>query len=148
MWILNFLPDLVFHIITFTGMIGLFISYFLGIFPLLSQYKIPIQVASICLLVSGIYFEGMIANEAEWQAKVRQMEAKALIAEAKAKSANTQIEIQYVDRIQTVTDVQYVVQERIREVEKLIDRECKITPEALDILNTAADNRIQEDGSQ
>lgn len=148
MWILNFLPDIAFHIITFAGVVGLFTSYFLGIFPLLNQYKLPIQIASICLLVAGIYFEGMIANEAGWQSKVKQMEAKALIAEAKAKNANTQIEIQYVDRVQTVTDVQYVVQERIREVEKLIDKECKITPEALDILNTAADNRIQEDGSQ
>jgi hypothetical protein len=146
MWILTFLPDVAFHIITFVGIVGLFTSYFLGIFPLLSRYKLPVQIASICLLVAGIYFEGMISNEAKWETRVKQMEAKALIAEAKAKSANSQIEVRYVDRVQTVTDVQYVVQERIREVEKLIDKECKITPEALDILNTAADNRIPGDG--
>jgi hypothetical protein len=47
----------------------------------------------------------------------------------------------YIDRVKTVKDTQYVIQERIKEVEKIIDKECKVVPEAVDIHNAAAKNR-------
>jgi len=45
-----------------------------------------------------------------------------------------------VTQIQTIKDVQVVIQERIREVEKILDAECKIPPEAVSIHNDAARN--------
>ena len=39
-----------------------------------------------------------------------------------------------------VKDVQVVIQEKVKEVAAQIDAQCKVAPEAIDILNLAADN--------
>jgi uncharacterized membrane protein len=69
---------------------------------------------------------------------VREFEEKVKVAEEKSKQVNTEIKTVYVDRVKTVKETQYIIQEKIKEVEKKIDAECKVTPEAIDILNEAA----------
>jgi hypothetical protein len=51
---------------------------------------------------------------------------------------NTEIEIVYRDRVKVVKQDVVVIQEKIREVEKVIDKGCVIAPEAISILNEAA----------
>ena len=61
------------------------------------------------------------------------------VKEAEAKSAvvNTEIKIVYRDRVKVVKQDVVVIQEKIREVEKVIDRGCVVAPEAISILNEA-----------
>ena len=82
MWILNFLPDFIFHLIVLAGILGVIASFVCEFIPFVAKYKLPIQVASTIALVIGIYFEGGIANEAKWQARVKELEAKIAIAES------------------------------------------------------------------
>jgi hypothetical protein len=90
------------------------------------------------LLVSGVYFKGGYSVEMEWRAKVAELESKVAVAEQKSKEVNTQIQTVYVDRVKVVKEKQIVIQEKLKTVEVKIDANCKVVPEAIDILNDAA----------
>ena len=66
MWILQILPDWVFHLILLAGLLGLGASFLLKFVPFVAQYKVPIQVAASILIVLGVYMEGAISNQAWW----------------------------------------------------------------------------------
>ena len=138
MWILNFLPYWVFHLIAMAGLIGLASSFVVGIIPLLDKYKLAIQVLSLFLLIIGMFMEGAISNEEKWQALVKEMEAKVAIAEEKSKNANAKIEYKFLDKVKFVDKTQVVIQEKLKEVEKVIDAKCEIDPSVISILNEAA----------
>ena len=138
MWILNFLPFWFFHLITLLGVVGLVAGFVLGMIPLINKYKLLIQIFSLLLLVFGIYMEGAISNEEKWQALVKEMEAKVALAEEKSKNANSKIEYKFLDKVKLVEKTQVVIQEKLKEVEKVIDAKCEIDPSVISILNEAA----------
>jgi uncharacterized coiled-coil protein SlyX len=138
MWILSWLPEIVFHIITLIGFLGLIASFILGFIPFINQYKLPLQLLSILLLVFGVWFEGGMSNEASWQSRVKELEVKIAESEKKSAETNTQIETVYVDRVQVVKEVQYVTQKTIKANASKFDKTCKIDPEVITILNSSA----------
>lgn len=145
MWMLSLIPDSVLiwfiNIILLAGLVGTLSSYFIRFIPPLIPYAGLVKTLGIILLVAGVWFRGGYDVEMEWREKVREAEAKVKVAEEKSKETNTVIQKVYIDRVKTVKDTQYVIQERIKEVEKIIDKECKVVPEAVDIHNAAAKNR-------
>jgi hypothetical protein len=147
MWVLAWAPDSlllwIVHAILVAGIIGSFLSFFLlhrivRWFPALAPWHLLIQIVSIVLLVSGVYFKGSYDTEASWRAKVKEAEEKVAIAEAKSKETNTVIQTQYRDKVKTVKEVQIVVQERIVKEAVQMDSECKVDANAISILNQAA----------
>ena len=60
--------------------------------------------------------------------------------EEKSKLINEQIKTVYVDRVKTVKETEYVIQEKIKEVATVIDSKCELTPEAVSLINAAAKN--------
>jgi len=149
MWMLAFIPDsfliYVINAILIAGAVGSFLFFFvlhriLRWFPALSPYYLILQVISAVLLVAGIYLKGGYGVEMEWRAKVAELEEKIKKSEERAPQINTVIQKVYVDKVKTVKDTQYVIQEKIKEVVKIIDKECKVAPEAIDLHNAAAKN--------
>ena len=144
MWVLNFLPPWIHQAFVLIGFVGIIVSLFASFFsrflPTLLLIKLPLQIISIGFLVFGVYLWGGIANQEMWEARVKEMQEKVAIAEQKSKEVNTKIQYKYLDKIKVVQEVQIVVQEKIKEVAVRIDSECKITNEAVDILNMAAKN--------
>jgi hypothetical protein len=139
MWILNFLPFWFFHLITLVGIVGLLAaSFVVSMIPLFDKYKLPIQAICLFLLVFGIYMEGAISNEEKWQSLVKEMEAKVALAEEKSKTANAKIVFKFLDKVKFVDKTQVVIQEKLKEVEKVIDARCEIDPSVISILNEAA----------
>lgn len=146
MWMLSFIPDsfllYILNAILVIGAVGTFFSFFLlhrivRWLPALAPYHLLLQIISIALLVIGIYFRGGYGVEMEWRARVAELEEKVKVSEAKSKEVNTVIQKVYVDKIKTVKDTQIVVQEKIKEVEKIIDKECKVPEEAVNLHNEA-----------
>ena len=142
MWMLSFIPDaliaLIIHGIFLIGLIGLFVGAFASKIPFVSQYGAIVKSIAVVLFVCGLYLEGGLGVEQSWRDKVAEMEAKVKIAEEKSKQKNVEIQTIYRDKVKVVKEQQIVIQERIKEVEKKIDAECKVAPEAIDILNQAA----------
>jgi len=71
------------------------------------------------------------------------MEEKVAVAEQKSDDANKLIEQKSKQKIKIIHDRQIVYKERIKEIEKRIDQECKFDKDALDILNNAAVNPLK-----
>lgn len=126
------------HAILIIGVVGTFGGALLSKIPFIGQYGNIIKGVSVIALIAGIFFEGYNFALSDYRAKVKEFEEKVAVAEQQAKDANGKIETKIVERVKVVKDTQYVIQEKIKEVEKRIDAECKVTPEAIDILNEAA----------
>lgn len=144
-WLFNFLPLGFMHWLANTlvvlGVLGLIGSMFVRNLPQVAPYKLLIQIISIVMLLTGTYLKGGHAVEAEWQAKVKALEAKVAVAEEKAKTANAEIKTVYVDRVRTVKEIKYKTKTRIVEVAKEIDQKCEVDPKAIEILNLSAQNK-------
>ena len=150
MWMLSWLPDSfllhVVNLILIAGAVGSFLSFFvlhriLNKFPALAPYYLFIQIISAALLIAGVYFKGGYSTEMEWRDKLKASEERAAQAEQAARETNEKIVTVYRDKVKVIKENVVVYQDRIKEVEKIINQECKVAPEAIDIHNDAAKNR-------
>lgn len=145
MWIMSFLPIWIFHALFFVGVAALVASLVLKAIPLLNQYRIPVQIASILIILLATWFEGAISNQKAWEARVKEMEVKVAKAEEESKQTNTVIKEKVVKQIQ-------VVRTRGDDIIKYIDREivkydskfgeggqCQIPTEFIKSINDAAE---------
>jgi len=139
---LSFVPDALLYAVVisimFIGIALYVISFFTRFIPPLIPYSGIARILGTILTVVGIYFFGSYSTEMSWRAKVAELEEQIKVSEAKSKETNIQIQKVYVDRVKVVKQTQIVIQEKIKEVEIKIDSECKVAPEAVDILNEAA----------
>lgn len=141
MWLLTFIPDSILlafvNIILYSGII-LSVLGFVFNFRFLAQYRLIVQVVGILLLASGLYFKGGYQVEITWRARAAELEAKVKDAELKAQKTNVVIQEKVVTKIQKVKDTQVKIKEVIKEKEKIINAECVVPKEAVEILNEAA----------
>jgi uncharacterized membrane protein len=91
MWILSFLPEWAFHLLLIAGVLGTIAGFVLGMVPVIKQYIIPIRVISLIVLSLALYLEGGLADNKEWELRVKEMEAKVAQAEAMASKENVKI---------------------------------------------------------
>lgn len=134
------IPESVYHSLIIIGSLGIVASFFVKFIPFIYRYLVPLQIFSILLLVIGIYYSGVTANEARWQTEVKKLKNNVLLAEERARNISSKIEYVFIDRVQQVKDVQVIVQERLRDISVSIDSQCKVTPEAIELVNSAARN--------
>jgi hypothetical protein len=73
----------------------------------------------------------------KWQARIQELEARVAAAEKQAAETNTKIETVYVDRVQVVKEIQYVVRKDIERAATELDANCRISPRAIELLNQA-----------
>lgn len=141
MWIINWLPEFVFHLIFLAGILGTIAGFVLGFLAFVNKYKFPIQVISLLVLSLGVYLEGGLAEKHKWELRVKEMEAKVAQAQAKSEKVNTQI----VEKVITQTNT---IKVRGDDIIKYIDREvrvfdstCKIPDVGIRAHNLAALNK-------
>jgi hypothetical protein len=148
-WLLSFIPDTFFVWVSYGLMalgLGLYIlSKLIKWIPFLSQYKFTTEVLGVLVLVIGAYVFGSYGTEMVWRERVRDMEAKIIIAEQKSQEKNIEIRTRIVEKIKEIKVVQEVVKNIIVEKEKIIDAQCKVAPDAVDILNLAATGQLKEE---
>jgi hypothetical protein len=143
MWMLAFVPDsfllYLVNMVFYTGLACTVLGFLLR-FKFLANYQFILQVVGVLALALGLYFKGGFEVEQQWRDRVAAMEAKVAAAEAKSKEVNTVIQERVVTQIKKIKEVQYKNREVIKQVEKIIDKDCTVPPEAIDILNAAARN--------
>jgi hypothetical protein len=120
MWILHLLPDAliawVVNMILIAGAVTTAAGFFVRFIPFVNTYRIPVQIAGILLLTTGVYFEGGYTTEMAWRERVREVEAKLQVAETRSAEVNTEI----VTRVVTQTRI---VRERGNDIVRYVDRE-------------------------
>lgn len=140
MFTLTDIPQGFYHAITIIGVLGLIASYLVKFIPFIYRYLLPLQILSIILIVVGVYYSGVTANEAKWKAEALKLKNDVLLAEERARTISSKIEYVFIDRVQQIKDVQVVVQEKLRDISVSIDSKCKVSPEAIELINSAAKN--------
>jgi hypothetical protein len=132
MWILNWLPDWLFYVMFFTGVLALVIG---KILVPLRLYAYP---AGVALIIMGTWYSGGIAKDKEWKEKVAEVEAKLAIAQQASAVVNEKI-------ITKVITKNQIIKLRGDDIVKYIDKEvikydntCKIPLEVIVVHNMAA----------
>lgn len=145
MWILNWLPDFVFYLILIVGVLALLAGWALRMVPLVAKYSLPIQVVGVLLTILGVWFAGGIAKDAEWKARVAELENKVAQAEAKSAKVNTKVVTKVVTKTQVIKQKgDDVVRYIDREITKY-DTECKIPQVAIQAHDASALNKSVEE---
>ena len=141
MWILHLLPDsFLIWVVNITCILGLAATvggFFLGWVPFVNRYKTPLQILGIVLLTVGVYWKGGYSTEMTWRARVIEVEAKVKVAEAKAKKVNSQVQTKIVTKIVRIKEKAQVINRRIEQNKAVINRECKLSDEAIIIYNSS-----------
>jgi hypothetical protein len=149
MWILNFIPDSVLYfgvmLLICSGLILLAVGQCMRFIPAplvytISPYKTPINIASVVLLVIGIYFYGGYSTEMVWRERVKEVEAKVAKAEAESKTANDKLVQKSKQKVVVIKQKAQIVKQYIdREITKY-DNTCVVPNEFVKAHNAAAKN--------
>lgn len=117
-WMINLIPDIFWTLLLWAGVLSVAASYLLGKIPFVSQYRIPLRVGGVVAVLIGVYFYGVIANEEKWQARIKELEEKVAVAEAKSADTNTVVKTEIVEKVK-------VIKERAKTQIEYIDRVVK-----------------------
>jgi hypothetical protein len=115
MWIIQYLPEFVVHVIFGAGVLGVIAGFVLGFVPVIRPYKLAIQIISLLVFTLGVYLQGALEDTKIWQRKVLELEVKLKESEAKSAEVNTVIQEKVVTKTQ-------VVKEKAKEITKYVDR--------------------------
>ena len=141
MWIINFLPDFVFHLILVAGILGIIAGFVLGFIPIINKYKFPIQIISLLLFSFGLYMEGGIAEKQRYELLVKEMEVKVAEAKAQSEKANAEIVEKLVTKTQYIKTKGDTIIKYIETEVPAINDKCVIPEIAIKIHNLSALNQ-------
>lgn len=142
MWMLTLLPAWIFNAILLVGVGGILISWVLAFVPFVATYRLIIQVASILLLSAGLFFSGAAMNEESWKHKNLEADLAATKLELEAERRNIKIETKIVTQIKEIQNTVFVNGEKIIEIEKELNSQCKPTAAAINLLNATAQGKV------
>jgi hypothetical protein len=149
MWLLHLLPTSlilwIVNLLLIVGIVGIILGFFIKFIPLVNTYRLPIQIVSIIIFCTGIYWQGGYSVEQVWRERVAELEAQVAKAEAESKTANTKIVTKVVTKTQVIrtrgeTITKYIDREIVRYDEKFAKGGvCEIPREFIKAHNDAAE---------
>lgn len=145
MWILDWLPFWIFHLVVVLGIAGIIASIVFKFVPFISQYTLPIQVISIIVLVFGVYMEGGISNQEKWEAKVAEVKLEMAKKETASAEVTTKVITKYVTKIEVVKEKGDAI---IKEIPKYIsqdaDAKCPVPTGFVVLHDSASRNEVPD----
>ena len=159
MWLITFLPDAMVALVVYTiiavGAGLIIVSMMTRWIPGVSGYRTPLQVFGAVALMFGIYLQGGRANEAEWQARVQELELKLAQAQVESGKKNIEVQTQIVTKTRLFREkgddiIRYIDREVVKnqEVIRYIEQ-CPVPKEIIDAHNAAAVlNQAAQGGKQ
>ncbi len=164
---LSLLPDWFWTLVLIAGFLAVLAAWVLKFVPFVSTYRLPIQVGGVLALLVGVYFQGVIANEAKWEAKVKELEAKLAVAEEESKKENVVIQekivkqkeyikgktetiTKYVDRFvdrEVIKEIQGPERVRVEEIIKYVES-CPVPKELINLHNQATQLNKAAEGAK
>ena len=153
-WMLSLIPDWFWTLVLISGIVGTLATWVLKFIPFVSNYRLPIQVASIIALIVGVYFQGVIANEQKWQNEIAELQKKVAEAEAKSKETNVVVQEKIITKTKIIKEkgkdiINYVDREVVKkeEIIKYIEQ-CPVPKEIIDIHNQATELNKAAEGKK
>ena len=146
-WMFNLLPDSIVVLLTYAifalGLLLYIASKLVRWIPVMMQYRMPAELVGVLLLCAGAYFFGWRGNEEKWLARVKELEEKLVIAEARSREVNTVIETKIVTKIKVVKETVYANREIIREVAGAqLESQCSLPKSSIVLHDSASQNQV------
>jgi hypothetical protein len=147
LWMFNLLPDSIVVLLTYAifalGALLYIASKLVRWIPMIMQYRMPAELVGVLLLCVGAYAFGWRGNEEKWLARVKELEEKLAVAEAKSQEVNTIIQTKIVTKIKVVKETVYANKEIIREVAGAqLDSQCSLPKSSIVLHDSASQNQV------
>ena len=143
MWILNFMPFWIIHLVVFAGMAAVVCSFVLKFIPFFNTYTLPIQLVGVALLSFGLFFEGAASNEEKWIGKVKETEIQVVEVQVKSTQENVKVVTKYVDKVRIVKETaDAIIKEIPIYITKADDAKCELSNATIVLHNSASQNTV------
>lgn len=143
-WMISLLPDAVLNFIYWAiilaGVTGVVAGWLGRWIPFYGNYAKFLKPLGVVLIALGLYLKGGYDTEMAWRAKVEEAKAKVAEAEKASESLNKKLAEEKKKKEKVRVEYYNTVKTQIKEVEKIIDGECKLDPKVNEIINKAAKN--------
>ena len=143
-WIVSLIPDAVLNwiyiLIILAGITGIAASWLARWIPFYGNYAKLLKPLGVVLIVLGVYLKGGYDTEMAWRAKVDEAQAKVAEAEKASDELNKKLDEEKKKKQKVRVEYYATVKERIKEVEKQINADCKLDPKVNELINKAATN--------
>jgi len=148
MWYLQFMysliPDSWIELATYailaTGITLYILSKVVAWIPFIKGYKLPMELVGVILYGVGAFYAGGYGVERMWRERVQEVQAKVKELEGRQAEVVKVIETKVVTKIKTVEVVKEVIKTEIIEKEKLINANCDVSPDAIEMFNKSVTN--------
>jgi len=141
MWLLNWVPNFVIHLMVIAGVLGIIVSWFFSFMPFVSQYKLPIQIISTLVLVLGIWIEGANSNNNAWLLKIKDMEVKVAQAETQSANVNTIL-------VETIVEKENIIKDKQNEIKSAINKHvtdnCRLSNASVSLFNSSSQAELPD----
>jgi hypothetical protein len=145
MWILDWLPFWIFHLVVLAGFAGLAASLVFKFIPFVSIYRLPIQVVSIAILVFGVYMEGGISNQEKWEAKVAEAKLEMAKKETASAEVTTKVVTKYINKVQIVKEKgDEIIKQVPVYISKDADAKCDVPTGFVVLHDSASRNEVPD----
>jgi len=138
MWLLNFLPDFVFHLLLIIGILGIVAGFFLSNIPFIGTNGKLIQIISILITVLAVWYEGGIAKDQEYKKQIAELQLKVAKAETESANANTKLTAEVLKHQQAIQQLTAVNKQRLNNQAVELNKTCTVNDNVISILNDAA----------
>lgn len=141
MWILNFLPDIFFHIMLGASILIFLVSTLFNNVPFLGGYTKLIQIISIVCLVFAVWMEGGIAKDNEYKEKIKELQQKISKAEVDSEALNNKLFEEMLKHQQAIQQITSANKQRLNNQAVELNKACTVNDNVIGILNDAAKAR-------
>ena len=145
-WIISLLPEWILAtIIHGTVLLGLILTFgggLLKLLPIINPYAAIAKQIGIVLLVIGVFFEGGLAVEKSYRARIAEMEAKIKDAEIKSAKLNEKLTVEVSKNKELIKEKVNKNAKDIEAKREAINAECKLSDDAWVLYNRAVEPKI------
>ena len=145
-WILSLIPEwILVTLIHGTVIVGLVLTFgggLLKFIPVINPYAAIAKQIGIVLLVIGVFFEGGLAVEQSYRARIAEMQAKIKEAEIKSVKLNEKLTVEVSKNKELIKEKVNKNAKDIEAKREAINAECKLSDDAWVLYNRAIEPKI------
>ena len=145
-WILSLIPEwILVTLIHGTVVVGLVLTFCGGLLkfiPVINPYAAIVKQIGILLLVIGVFFEGGLAVEQSYRARIAEMQAKIKEAEIQSAKANEKLAYEVSKNKELIKEKVNRNAKDIEAKREAINAECKLSDDAWVLYNRAVEPKV------
>ena len=150
-WILSLIPEwILVTLIHGTVVVGLVLTFCGGLLkfiPVINPYAAIAKQIGIVILVIGVFFEGGLAVEQSYRARIAEMQAKIKEAEIQSAKANEKLAYEVSKNKELIKEKVNRNAKDIEAKREAINAECKLSDDAWVLYNRAVEPKVSRSSS-